>query len=155
MPHLRAQLARENVSLVLLNGREVLDQVAAVGLAHLEERGHLPVGGRTCRLYAGSGGGIRWVAWSANLQSSWGVSKAFKQELGAWLAEICTPPTEPRAPAVSVRIPETAIAIIVRPWEGHGRHDNGSRSGIPEGRESVLRILREPQAKRLDGGGVL
>jgi hypothetical protein len=100
--HLRAQLARENVRLVLLNGREVLNQVVAVGLADPEEVGHLPLAGRTCRLYAGSGGGIRWVAWSANLQSSRGVSKAFKQELGAWLAEICSPAPEPRVSAVLV-----------------------------------------------------
>ena len=104
--HLRAQLARENVRLVLLNGRRVLDQVVAVRLADLEDVGHLPLAGGTCRLYAGTGGGIRWVAWSTNLQSSWGVSKAFKQELGAWLAEGCTPPTESRVPAVSVLTPE-------------------------------------------------
>jgi len=46
VPHLRVQLARENVRLVLLNGREVLDQVAVVRLADLEEVGHLPLAGQ-------------------------------------------------------------------------------------------------------------
>ena len=102
VPHLRSQLARENVRLVLLNGRQVIDQVVAVGLADLDEVGHLPLAGRICRLYAGTGDGVRWVAWSTNLQSSWGVSKAFKQNLGAWLAGVCTQPTEARMPVASV-----------------------------------------------------
>jgi hypothetical protein len=107
VPHLRNQLAWENVRLVLLNGRQVIDQVVAVGLADLDEVGHLPLARGTCRLYAGTGGGVRWVAWSTNLQSSWGVSKAFKQDLGAWLAQVCTPPTEPRMPAAPIPTPET------------------------------------------------
>jgi hypothetical protein len=35
VPHLRAQLTRENVRLVLLNGRQVIDQVTSLGLAEL------------------------------------------------------------------------------------------------------------------------
>jgi hypothetical protein len=88
VPHLRAQLSRENVRLVLLNGRQVLTQVEALGLASLAEVDHLPVGATTCRLYMGTGGGVRWFGWSTNLQSSWGVSAAFKQRLGAWLADV-------------------------------------------------------------------
>jgi hypothetical protein len=106
VPHLRNQLAQENVRLVLLNGRQIIDQVVALGLADLDEVGHLPLAGHTCRLYAGTKDAVRWVAWSTNLQSSWGVSKTFKQELGVWLAEVCTPPTEPRVPTASVPAPE-------------------------------------------------
>jgi len=90
VPHLRAQLSRENVRLVVLNGRQVLTQAEALGLADLTEVGRLPVGATTCRLYTGTGGGVRWLGWSTNLQSSWGVSAAFKQQLGAWLAEVST-----------------------------------------------------------------
>jgi hypothetical protein len=91
VPHLRAQLARENVRLVLLNGRQVCEQVRAGGLTHLVEAGGIPVARGTCRLYTGSGQGIHWVGWSANLQSSWGVSTAFKEELAAWVAGLCVP----------------------------------------------------------------
>lgn len=101
-PHLRAQLARENVRLVLLNGRQVLDQVAAAGLVELDEVGDVPLNRGSCRLYRGTGGGIRWVGWSTNLQSSWGVSAGFKQALGARLSEVCAPLTEPALPARSV-----------------------------------------------------
>jgi hypothetical protein len=86
-PHLRAQLAHENVRLVLLNGRQVLDEVQAVGFAHMTEKGVIPLRSGACRLYVGAGGGVRWLGWSTNLQSSWGVSGSFKQELGAWLSD--------------------------------------------------------------------
>jgi hypothetical protein len=102
VPHLRVQLARENVRLVLLNGRQILDQVDALGLADLREVGQLPRPRDTCRLYAGAGGGTQWVGWSTNLQSSWGVTLALKLELGKWLAECSGPNIEPAAPAHSV-----------------------------------------------------
>jgi hypothetical protein len=91
VPHLRAQLAHDNVRLVLLNGRQVLDQVQAVGLATLDESGTIPLGQRSCRLYVGEGSGVHWVGWSANLQSSFGVSNAFKQRLAASIGELCAP----------------------------------------------------------------
>ncbi len=101
VPHLLAQLARDNVRLVLLNGRQILDQVADVGLADLKEVGQLPRARDTCHLYVGAASGTRWVGWSTNLQSGWGVSTAFKDQLGTWLAEICVPPVAPATPALS------------------------------------------------------
>lgn len=106
VPHLRAQLAQSNVRLVLLNGRQVLDQVLALGLAELKEVECLPLARSICRLYKGTGGGIRWAGWSTNLQSSWGVSNAFKEALGAWLAGICAPPTERRVSPIPAVSPE-------------------------------------------------
>ena len=50
-PHLEAQLAAENVDLVLLNGREVLDQVQGLRLADLEEVDRLRLGPKSCRLH--------------------------------------------------------------------------------------------------------
>ena len=87
VPHLRAQLGSEQVSVVVLNGRQVLDQVQAVGLADLDQVDGLPLGDGLCRLYAGAGSGIRWFGWSANLQGSWGVSNEFKTHLANWLSE--------------------------------------------------------------------
>ncbi len=101
VPHLRAQLARENVRVVLLNGRQVVEQVLALRVAELDEVGHLPLGTRTCRLYVGTGEGLRWAGWSTNLQSSYGVSGDFKNLLGAWLAGLSNPPSEPSGRAVS------------------------------------------------------
>jgi hypothetical protein len=144
--HLRAQLAHENVRLVLLNGRWVLNQVVAVLLADLEEVGQLPLAGGACRLYAGTGGGIRWMGWSTNLQSSWGVSKAFKQELSAWLAETCQPPTQPRVPAVSVPTPQL---------DADGHLPRGLRvAGKAELVNTLCRWLTESRAPTLgDVGG--
>lgn len=87
--HLRAQLAHDNVQLVLLNGRQVLDHVLTAGLATLQEVGTIPFNGNMCRLYAGDGSGVRWVGWSTNLQSSFGVSTAFKNHLAERLTEFC------------------------------------------------------------------
>lgn len=81
LPHLRAQLTRENVRLVLLNSRQVLRQVIDTRLASLTQVGDIPFGTNRRRLFAGSGEGVRWVAWSTNLQSSRGVTTALKDAL--------------------------------------------------------------------------
>ena len=85
VPHLREQLRHENIRLVLLNGRAVLNQVQAVGLATLSEQGILPLGQTTCTLYVGEGEGVRFLGWSTNLQSSRGVSKDFTASLAKWI----------------------------------------------------------------------
>lgn len=85
-PHLRRQLEHEQVEVVLMNGRTVIEQVRATGLAHLEKVGELSLTNSKCSLYLGSGSGVRWAGWSANLQSSFGVSNGFKQQLSEWLA---------------------------------------------------------------------
>ncbi len=85
VPHLLEQLRHENIRLVLLNGRSVLDQVQAVGLATLSKEGVLPLGKTTCTLYVGKGEGIRFLGWSTNLQSSRGVSRDFTASLAEWI----------------------------------------------------------------------
>jgi len=86
-PHLRTQLRHENIRLVVLNGRTVLELVQRIGLAALTKVGTLPLAGSSCSLYVGTGQGVRFVGWSANLQGSRGVTNSFKSELGAWLAD--------------------------------------------------------------------
>lgn len=86
LPHLRNQLKFGKVRVVVLNGREVLDQVAAVGLAQLEPSGTLRVGSLSCSLYSGEGEEVRFIGWSTNLQSSFGVTLEFRSQLGRWLA---------------------------------------------------------------------
>lgn len=149
VPHLRAQLSYENVRLVVLNGRRVLAHVDTLGLADLTEVDRLPVGTTTCRLYTGTGGGVRWVGWSTNLQSSWGISTAFKRQLGARLADLCMPPTAtPSEDAMrldltvdghlpqGLRVPAKAALIeVLQAWLGDSHAatigDIGSFGGKP------------------------
>lgn len=91
LPHLRAQLDRENVRIVVLNGRQVINHLRSVRLADLDEVGVLPMSTTTCRLYLGQGRGGRWAGWSTNLQSSRGVSRAFKEDLASWVADALGP----------------------------------------------------------------
>ncbi len=87
VPHLRAQLERDNIRLVLLNGRQVLDQVRSVGLVQLENARTLVYhGDKTTTLYRGTSAGVRFLGWSVNLQGTPGAnSNAFLAELAAWI----------------------------------------------------------------------
>jgi hypothetical protein len=82
-PHLRTLPTGQNLDLIMVNGREVINKVQITGLADLIEVARIQARHQVCRLYAGSGAGTRWFGWSVNLQSSWGVSTAFKDELAA------------------------------------------------------------------------
>lgn len=100
LPHLRKLLSLPDLRLVLLNGRSVSKQVERVGLVDLRPSGELPLAGTTCRLSVGDDGERRWVAWSANLQSSFGISKEFRRQLAdrvAVLARRDPPVREPLA----------------------------------------------------------
>jgi hypothetical protein len=88
LPHLRDQLEFGNVGLVVLNGREVLKYVMRIGLAKLEKTGVLRLRALTCSLYSGAGEGVRFLGWSTNLQSSFGVSHDFRVQLAHWLAGV-------------------------------------------------------------------
>ena len=88
LPHLRALLKFGSTDLVLLNGRQVLTQVEAVGLVELAECGTMPLRDRSCSLYVGESDGVRYVGWSTNLQSSFGVSNEFKGRLAGWVADV-------------------------------------------------------------------
>jgi hypothetical protein len=100
VPHLRAQLAaNQQIRLVLCNGRQVIDQVRAAGLASLAETGVIRSGTVTCYLYEAEHGDRRWLGWSANLQSGRGISTALKEELSAWLARASEMPGARPRPA--------------------------------------------------------
>jgi hypothetical protein len=87
-PHLETLLTRSNVHLVLLNGATVVEQLQNIGLARLREVKQIPKGNTTCRLLVGEGGGIQFVGWSTNLQTSFGVSNEFKQLLAGEIREL-------------------------------------------------------------------
>ena len=63
----------------------MLNQVVKVGLVQLEDAGSLAFGSSRCELFRGSGSGVKWLGWSTNLQSSFGVTSGFKADLASWV----------------------------------------------------------------------
>lgn len=86
VPHLREHLRHGPVRVILLNGRTVVRQAERAGLVSMEVIGCLPLGQTSCTLYEGATGGVRFVGWSANLQGSFGVTAAFRDDLAARIA---------------------------------------------------------------------
>jgi hypothetical protein len=90
---LEDQLRFSKIRLVILNGRQVIDQVHNVGLAKLDVRGRLPFARGVYSLYSGSGAGVEFLGWSANLQNSRGDVKELKElksRITRWLAASVT-----------------------------------------------------------------
>ena len=81
VPYLRRQLQRNEFATVLVNGRQVLEQVQAVELVQLKASRVLRLDGVVCTLYQGAAAGATWVGWSTNLQSSYGITRGFRSEL--------------------------------------------------------------------------
>jgi hypothetical protein len=96
LPHLRNLVAHCGIHTILLNGALVLEQVQRAGLVELCHAGELALGQRRYRLMTGASHGVQWFGWSANLQSSFGISSAFKTHLRDWIAGVATSrPPEP------------------------------------------------------------
>ena len=79
VPHLLSQLRRENIRLVVVNGKAVWDQLAATGVATFEDVDEMPysnVGGTTTKLRIGSGGSARFLGWTRNLQARPGATSS-------------------------------------------------------------------------------
>ena len=103
-PHLRRQLETENVRLVIVNGAQVWDQLAATGLATFDDVARITYGNRQApaTLRAGEGCGVRFLGWTLNVQSSQGVRREDRQALGDWLRSMTEPiPEPPAAPPAS------------------------------------------------------
>jgi hypothetical protein len=87
LPHLRHLLTHNHICIVLLNGRQVIEQARSSGLVRLELCGRISVNARrTCSPYCGEWEMVRFVGWSANLQSSRGITRDFRSRLGNWLS---------------------------------------------------------------------
>ncbi len=94
VPHLRDQILEGQVRLIVLNGRQVLDQVQAVRLVRLRPTGTIQIGTVRGTLVEGLADGVRYLGWSTNIQSSWGVTSEFRRQLAAWLASAAAPKHE-------------------------------------------------------------
>lgn len=92
VPHLRNQLRNDNVRLVLLNGRTVLDHVGVVDLVQLEQVGTMPYSENdVTKLFRGDAEGVVFLGWSVNIQGNPGANaNAFLHELGQWIHSTAT-----------------------------------------------------------------
>jgi hypothetical protein len=91
LPHLRNQLTKSNISLVVVNGRSVWNQIEESGMGTPEKSGELRFGAKntSCELLEMTYEGVRFVGWTSNLQSQNGAnSKIFLAELASWLSAI-------------------------------------------------------------------
>lgn len=87
---LRWQLAQPQLQLALVNGRTVLDAFARWSGLEWTVACEFPgLKGKVARVYGCVlPSGLRVLGWSTNLQSSFGVTKKFRQDLGATLARL-------------------------------------------------------------------
>ncbi len=118
--HLKRQLDSESVRVVLCNGRQVINRVVGFGLAPLEQVDELSFGGDgNCRLYSATSAGVRFLGWSTNLQSSFGVTREFRQRLAGWIATAVRTPHGEEAPSVS----EAYVVQFPHPGPEHSPQD--------------------------------
>jgi hypothetical protein len=91
LPHLRNQLTKSNISLVIVNGRSVWNQIEASGMGTPKNIGTLHFGAKktSCQMLEMTFENVRFVGWTANLQSQNGAnSKIFLSDLASWLSTI-------------------------------------------------------------------
>ena len=73
----------------MLNGRAVLNQMEASGLAKLEHVGKMPYrpAGNQTDLYEGRHDGVQYLGWSVNLQGTPAAnSEWFRERLAPWIS---------------------------------------------------------------------
>jgi hypothetical protein len=80
------QLLQEHIGVVLLNGRSVINQVGDMGVL-FAQKFDIPLHKTTTEVVIGSSMNTLFVGWSANLQSSFGVSNEFKYSLANCVKE--------------------------------------------------------------------
>lgn len=153
---LRQQLQWEHLRLVLLNGRTVLQQIAAMGV-ELAERAPAVVGDKSCAIVTGSVYGATFVGWSRNLQSSFGMSTALKNAIAervkqeASAAGVAAPPG-PDDSAAYIERGQTAhskaeLVALLRSWVA------AKPATTHQGRGSVRREGLDRRAARRPQGG--
>jgi hypothetical protein len=84
---LRRQVAQEHIRLVVINGSAVLKQVMAMGVA-LEQVASVTLHSKKAQLHVGETDDTLFVGWSSNLQSSFGMSSAFKSAIREKVREL-------------------------------------------------------------------
>ena len=84
------QLAQPQLELALVNGRTVLDAFARWSGLEWQVATEFPgLRGRAAKIYGCAlANGLRVLGWSTNVQSSFGVTKKFRHDLGSTLAAL-------------------------------------------------------------------
>jgi len=88
LSHLRNQLTKSSISLVIVNGRSVWNQIEVSGMGTPKKIGTLHFGAKktSCQMLDMKFENVRFVGWTANLQSQNGAnSKIFLADLASWL----------------------------------------------------------------------
>jgi hypothetical protein len=132
LPRLKDEMDQNAFDAVMVNGRGVIEEVLAAGLADFSVVDHLVVDRVSCRLYQGVSRGARWVAWSTNIQSSHGVTNRFRAELAERVRALLK---DGSAPA-STTVPAGRVARPVT----DGYLPAGLRVG---GKRELLVLLRD------------
>ena len=84
-PHLINQIKLGRLSVVLMNGRSVIDRATSSGLVALRQVDVLRVGSVSSRIYVGQLQSTTFIGWSTNMQSSFGVTRDFGPTLASWI----------------------------------------------------------------------
>ena len=89
-PHLQAQLANENIKVVVVNGRSVWDELIDNALCKLDSEQKILLGAdnqTTATLFTGRGLGSHFIGWTCNVQNSRrSLSNQDKAKLADWLS---------------------------------------------------------------------
>ena len=91
LPHLRNQLTKLNIPLVVVNGKSVWNQIEDSGMGTPKNIGTLHFGAKktSCQMLEMTFDNVRFIGWTANLQSQNGAnSKIFLADLASWLSKI-------------------------------------------------------------------
>lgn len=78
---LNKQLIHENIEILLLNGRSVINNFQNIFECHLNEDTKLEENQLNSKIYQGRLLGIKVIGWSINLQSSHGVTNTFIEKI--------------------------------------------------------------------------
>jgi len=83
---LRFQLTTYKIPLLLLNGRAVLNQFMAIGIADLEEEKNVPMraGSHRCQFFVGMFEGTKVLGWTNNIPSQ--TPQPNRQTISSWIA---------------------------------------------------------------------
>ncbi len=78
---LHTQLRSEQIEVLLLNGKGVVDTFQTVLHTQLDQVGTIKDRTVTTKMYLGAFGSVRVIGWSTNLQSSFGVTNSLRAKL--------------------------------------------------------------------------
>lgn len=92
-PHLKKLLDHSAIEVVIVNGAAVWDQLAATGITTtVDDVDTLKYGndGKSTALRIGEGSGVRFIGWTLNLQSSFGVRTQDRSALARWVGRVAS-----------------------------------------------------------------